>query len=327
MHTSQYVSGNALDAVARLAMRHHHVDAQAGSWHLIHSTPVSSCSPEDFLAACDHPAVANVLEWLADSATIPLTASTDGQGSIKLVLAAMYTICKRASISKQELYTPTMYALIWILRSIDSQWFSWAHHTVKDFLKAAELHERYPAPPQRYEDCLSGLIKMQAQLLCRCKWRLAMDWVNDIIPAIEELASCPAQNIFQWLCSLSSDNLAPITPATSEAPAYLLGESACGKAAGAGHHQQDQQCASPASNVTPMQRLQSAKMAPAAASEVVQTSQPGNPSTNPATSFSNSRNRQALAEITSQTCNSGGLNGSYWHAGMRRSHRRNKPRH
>ena len=233
----------------------------------------------------------------------------------------MYTICTRASISRQELDTPTLYALIWILRSIDSQWFSWAHHTVKEFLEAAELHDSHPAPPQRYEDCLDGLIKMQAQLLYRCDWRMALNWTKDITPAIQRLSSCSAKHTFHWLCSLSSDHLAPITPATSEAPAHLSTQPVCRQTASSEDHHGCQQPAPLASMFPPAQHPP-VQALPGTTYDAPKNSQAGTSSR----SFSASRSYQALLDITTQTCNTGGLNGSYWTTDTRRSHRRTKPR-
>ena len=172
--------------------------------HLQVEEPASStqCTPQDFLTACKHPAVANVLEWLAESGTLPPEETPNGPGSMRWTLAAMYTICKRANVSQHELTVSTMYAVIWILRSIDSQSLSWAHHTVKEFLEAAELHSSRPVSPQDHEDCLAKLIRMQAQLLKRCNWQMSVHWEKDAAPSLQQLATCPAQGAFQWICSL-----------------------------------------------------------------------------------------------------------------------------
>ena len=175
------------------------------------------CSPEEFLTACSTPAVANVLERLADEDSLPPAQASDLQSSIKHTVAAMFTICTRATIARHELTTHTMYALIWILRSIDSQWFSWANHTVTEFLEAAEQHPRRPAPPQDHKQCLQGMRRMQVQLLQRCKWHMALEWHRDVSPAVHLLATCSARSIFHWLCNLCQSHLAPITPAPSEA--------------------------------------------------------------------------------------------------------------
>lgn len=238
------------------------------------------------------------------------------------MLAAMFTICTRARIRRQELDVSTMYALIWILRSIDSQWLSWAHYTVKEFLKAAELHETRPAPPQLHDKCLDGLIRMQGQLLRRCNWRMALDWAKDITPALDQLATCSAHETFNWLCNLSSNELAPITPANPQAPAHRSSEPACSPAAGSGHHSQQQQIPHPADRSPGLQCTESIQKASCTAgSNVLPSCKIGTASPGP---FTTSRSRQALAEITSQICNPGGLDGCYWNS--HRNRRRNKSR-
>ncbi len=224
-----------------------------------------------------------------------------------------------------------MYALIWILRSIDSQWFSWAHHTVTEFLEAAEQHPRRPAPPQDHEQCLQGMLRMQVQLLQRCKWHMALDWHRDVSPAVHLLATCPARSIFHWLCNLSQAHLAPITPASSEAAKAAIPRSTPAHSRKSLPQsdeprdlQDNMQCHAYGCDPHAQQNVQSGQ-------QKAHHPMPSFPLCNPGAAKQDARrssfrgSRQALVDITSINNQCSGLNGSYWNRGASRRRQKLAP--